>query len=156
MNDDSIARHPSDVELQRLADLEPVDAELAAHTEGCDLCSARLADLALLAHDANVALRLHGEVLVARETARSGAIVPILVALGVGAVASLPLLRDSVARLEHLRLTAEALERVAQPLFRALSSPTIQIVAALASILLCFLVFASIRRLSPSPVGDPS
>jgi hypothetical protein len=156
MIEDTGARHLSEAELQRLVDLEPVDATLAAHAEGCDLCSARLADVALVAHDVDLTLRLHGDALVTREAGRSGATVPILVALGVVAVASLPLLPDAVARLEHLRLTTEALERMAQPALRALSSPTTQLVAALAALVLCCLVFASVRRLSPAPAGEPS
>jgi hypothetical protein len=103
-----------------------------------------------------VALRLHADALLTRDASRASPTVPLLVALGVVAVASLPLLQDSVAKLEHLRLTAEALERVAQPVLRALASPTVQLVAALAAVLLCLLVFTSIRRLSPSPVGESS
>lgn len=149
-------RHLSEAELQRLADLEPVDAALAAHAEACDHCSVRLAELALVAHDVDLTLRLHGDALGAREAGRSGATVPVLVALGVVAVASLPLLPDALAQLEHLRLTAEALERVAQPALRALASPTTQLVAALAALVLCCLVFASVCRLSPATAGEPS
>jgi hypothetical protein len=148
--------HPTDEELQRIADLEPVEAEALSHAESCDVCSARLADLALAGLDANVALRLHADALVVRETVRSGATLPILLALAVAALASLPLLRSSIARLEHLRLTLEGLEHMTQPVLRMLSNPTTQIVAAAAAMLLCVLVFTSIRRLSPSPAGDPS
>ncbi len=111
----SSGAHLSQELVQRFADLEiaDVDARTIAHAESCSVCSERIADAALgtlRVHDVVVTA---GEELAAREAAREANVahadapspaVPLLVAVLVAALASLPLASDWATRTAHLRL----------------------------------------------------
>ena len=144
--------------LQRFVDLETadVDPRTIAHAETCPVCSERIAEAAL------ATLRVHELVLsaaaladevpdaapVAARTSAPSPALPLLIAVLVAALASMPLATDWVSRTAHFRLLWEASVRMFEPLWAAVLSPGVHVAATAAAVVLCFIIVLPLARQS--------
>ena len=144
--------HLSPLALQLLADLQldGLPPGLAEHAENCADCSERLADFALraLELDQTFALQAEPQLALVRVSERSLPWLPLCLGLLVATLASLPALGQWVARVGHWRLFWNGLERMVQPVWAALTSPTALFVATGSALVLCLLVLVPLQRLS--------
>ena len=78
---------------------------------------------------------------------------PLSLGLLVATLASLPVLGQWAARVGHWRLFWNGLERMVQPVWAALTSPTALFVATGSALVLCLLVLVPLQRLSAGEVN---
>lgn len=145
----SSGEHLSEELVQRFADLavDGVSPSVVAHAESCEACSARIAEVALMAFSVQEALERDATAIadVAAERRPSPA-VPLLVAILVAGAASLPLASEWPSRWTHLKLAWDGAARMLAPLWEAASSPTAQLAATAAALILCAVVAAPLIR----------
>jgi hypothetical protein len=146
--------HLSEVALVALADGQDIlPSEAQAHVDGCEACTLRLGEAALLS--AGIGMALAGSMKAAEAPApRALAVVPIVAGLAVAALGAVPLVLDASAWLPHApALVAHAVPVLAHTGFLALRSVVERsqgvVMASCASLLVLLLSGFGVLRLAP-------